>query len=106
VPGVTPSQRPAVFAERCGTCVFRPGNLLDLRPGRFKSVVDRNLEAGALLPCHETTHGQADREVMCRGFYDAYGEQVNVVRVMDRFADGRSEWLDEVPCLPGTDVIK
>lgn len=100
------ADRPAVFAEKCATCIFRPGNPMHLRPGRLKDVVDSNLAAGALLPCHETTHGQADREVMCRGFYDAYGEEVNVVRVMDRFAGGRSEWLDVVPCLSGTDVVK
>lgn len=78
--------RPAVWAEMCNDCIFRPGNLMQLRPGRLKDVVQSNLATGSLLICHQTTHGQADEEVVCRGFFDRYGDQVNVKRVMDRIA--------------------
>lgn len=94
------SGRIPIFSRKCATCVFRPGNPMRLRPGRLREIVDHNLRAGALLPCHDTTHGQAEREVMCRGFYDAHGHSVNVVRVMQRIAvlngHDRDDWYEEV----------
>jgi hypothetical protein len=54
--------------------------------GRLKDVVQGNLRQGTLLICHETTYGQAETEVICRGFFDRYGDQVNAKRVMDRIA--------------------
>ena len=78
--------RPAVYSRMCDTCVFRSGNPMHLQPGRLREIVAANLDAGALLICHKTTYGQQAREVACRGFYDAYGDRVNVVRVMNRLA--------------------
>lgn len=62
----------AVMAGRCATCVFRPGNLMRLAPGRLAEIVRANVEADSALACHETTYGQAPREAVCRGFYDAH----------------------------------
>ncbi len=76
---------PAVFEDKCPTCIFRPGNPMHLRDGALKNVVDGNIQLGTLLVCHETTFGQADREVMCRGFFDAYGPQTSVYQIMERF---------------------
>lgn len=76
--------KPGVFREMCSTCVFRPGNKMKLAPGRLKDIVKSNLETGTLLICHKTTYGQHTEEVVCRGFYDRYGPQTNVYRVMHR----------------------
>ena len=81
---VVSDPRPLVYSEMCETCIFRPGNQMHLKQGRLKGVVDGNLEVGALLMCHKTTFGQKKEEVACRGFYDRYGDRVNVKRVMDR----------------------
>jgi hypothetical protein len=60
-----------VMAEMCSTCVFRPGNLMRLAPGRLKDMVDTSVADGAGITCHKTIHGRAEQEATCRGFFDA-----------------------------------
>lgn len=93
--------RPRLFSERCSTCIFRSGNPMRLEEGRLADVVAQNREAGAVLICHKTTYGQAPDlgEVMCRGFFDAYGSESNVVRVMERLhalSGDPGPWYEEV----------
>lgn len=79
--------RPQLLAERCSSCVFRPGNLMKLAPGRLSDLIQHNLDAGAALICHQTlSYGDHPEvgEAVCRGFYDAYGDDVNAIRVMHR----------------------
>lgn len=78
------SGRPKVFSRKCSSCVFHPGNRMRLKEGRLAEVLRHNLRAGTALICHTTTYGQQAEEVVCRGYYDAYGESVNVIRVMNR----------------------
>lgn len=80
---------PGVFSEMCSTCIFRPGNLMHLRPGALKRVVDGNLATGTLLMCHTTTLGQAEEEIACRGFYDRYGPDQAVYQVIQRIGGFR-----------------
>jgi len=61
-----------VQANRCATCIFRPGNLMRLERGRVRSMVDAAVAAEGTIPCHETTHGQREQEAVCRGFYDLH----------------------------------
>lgn len=70
-----------VKAEKCETCVFHPGNRMNLQSGRLKEMVDGSLADGAGITCHKTTYGQAEQEATCRGFYDAYAEQVPAFRM-------------------------
>jgi hypothetical protein len=89
--------RPRLLAERCATCVFRPGNWMHLAPGRLRDLVDSNLQAGALLICHDTLdHGQHPEfgEAMCRGFWDAHGDKTQAKQVMDRLFG--PDWFEEV----------
>lgn len=65
-----------VLAERCGTCVFRPGNLMRLEPGRLRELVDDNVAAGVGLVCHSTLYRAGVDHAICRGFYDAHGSRV------------------------------
>jgi hypothetical protein len=79
--------RPQLLAERCSSCVFRSGNLMHLRPGRLAHLIQQNLDGGAALICHQTlSYGDHPEvgEAVCRGFYDAYGDDVNEIRVMER----------------------
>jgi hypothetical protein len=60
---------------------------MHLRPGRLAHLIQQNLNAGAALICHQTLSYGAHPEVgeaVCRGFYDAYGDDVNAIRVMHR----------------------
>lgn len=82
-------KRIPVFREKCPTCIFHPGNRMALRRGRLAEVVEHNLRAGCALVCHVTTYGQRPDlgEVLCRGFFDAYGDQVAAVQVVRRLAE-------------------
>lgn len=96
------SAKPKVLSEQCSSCVGRPGNLMHLNPGRLRKLVVANLDAGALLICHQTLpygdHPEVG-EAACRWFLDTYGPEVNVVRVMERLATltGDGCWYEEVP---------
>lgn len=76
--------RPRVFAERCATCVFRPGNPMRLAPGRLADLVRENLARGTALICHTTTYGQRPDigETICSGWWDNYRDRTRTIMVM------------------------
>jgi hypothetical protein len=84
----TRDQRPRLLSEQCATCIYRPGNLMHLAPGRLKEITESNLREGSRgLICHDTLpYGAYPEygEAMCRGFYDKFGPQSNYVRIIDR----------------------
>lgn len=86
-PDVTDPQtrRPRLLAAMCGTCVFRPGNLMHLRPGRLADLVRTTLARDSFIVCHSTLPGLAPAgyaPAICRGFADRYS--TNALRVMGR----------------------
>lgn len=67
-----------VLSEMCETCVFRPGNLMDLSPGRLAGMVKEATENGAAITCHSTLpyHPKGgDEQAVCRGFFDRHPTQ-------------------------------
>ena len=63
-----------LLAEQCITCIFRPGNLMFLGPGRLRQLVDEARSSAGYIICHETLP-YADSPVppaICRGFADRY----------------------------------
>lgn len=73
-----------VMTAMCSTCVFRPGNLMELRRGRLKDLVDENLKNDAALPCHATVygmHGLEGQKAVCRGFFERYANDVTALRI-------------------------
>ena len=58
-----------VVKEKCATCIFHPGNLMELHHGRVAGMVQSALKHDSAIICHETLCGP--REV-CRGFFDAH----------------------------------
>lgn len=72
-----------VMADKCNTCIFRPGNLMTLQPGRVKNMVDSCLEKGGSIPCHKTIHGQREQQAVCRGFFDSYKDRVLGLRLAE-----------------------
>lgn len=77
---------PRLCADKCSTCIFRPGNPMDLRPGRVQQMVRDSLNAGSFITCHSTLPGVQDgaAPAICRGFFDAYGHLSNVLRIYGR----------------------
>lgn len=80
--------RPRLLSEQCATCIYRPGNLTHLRPGRLKEITESSLGEGTRgLTCHDTLpYGDHPSygEAMCRGFYDKFGYLNNYVRIIER----------------------
>jgi hypothetical protein len=56
-----------VCEDMCSTCIFRPGNLMDLRRGRVPQMIDEAVADEASIPCHKTLGGDT---AVCRGFFD------------------------------------
>ena len=63
-----------VLADRCSTCVFRPGNLMHLEAGRLKDLVEVNTANDSALICHQTLpySNTGAEPAVCRGFFDKY----------------------------------
>lgn len=89
----TATGRPRLLSEQCSTCIFRPGNPMNLRPGYLKEIVEANVAAGAGLTCHQTlaAHPGEAPPSWCRGFYDAYGDAVAAVRFARAVMGGVTE---------------
>lgn len=57
-----------VMAQKCKTCIFRPGNLMHLSPGVVAGMRRQADQDGGCIPCHSTLH--LPDEAVCRGYYD------------------------------------
>lgn len=76
------------MAKMCKTCIFRPGNLMNLEPGRVKQMVRDATKAESCIPCHETIHGQAEGEAICRGFYEKFPTlPIKLAEAMNRLVE-------------------
>jgi hypothetical protein len=58
-----------VLDDKCPTCIFRPGNLMELNPGTREQMVESCIQRQAPISCHQTLDGPRS---VCRGFYDVY----------------------------------
>jgi hypothetical protein len=85
--GVRPPARDGaihVLSERCSTCIFRPGNLMHLEPGRVRGMVDDSIAAGSAIICHQTLYTPGQDEALCRGFVDSHGHRVQSLQMAGR----------------------
>ncbi len=73
-----------VMAERCSTCIFRPGNLMHLDEGRAEDMEAEALAEMGCIPCHKTIHGEREQEAICRGFYDRTRHRHGLLRLADQ----------------------
>ena len=58
----------------CETCIFRPGNAMDLEPGRVLGMVRDATKKETAIVCHKTLsliEGEK-RNAVCRGFFDLH----------------------------------
>lgn len=70
-----------VQAEKCATCIFRPGNLMSLEKGRVEGMVAEAVQIAGVIPCHDTLGGL---ENICRGFWDVHRNRVGLLQVAER----------------------
>ena len=59
-----------VMEAKCSTCIYRPGNLMHLEPGRKDGMQADAIRDEGVIPCHQTIHGRREQESVCRGFFD------------------------------------
>ncbi len=59
-----------VRKEMCATCIFRPGNLMKLTPGRVAGMVEDAEKNQSAIICHDTLHTK--RNAVCRGFFERH----------------------------------
>lgn len=55
-------------AHMCDTCIFRPGNLMHLSPGRVADMVKKARADEGHIVCHATLDTEAP--AICRGYAD------------------------------------
>lgn len=81
-----PDGKPRVLSEQCSTCIGRPGNLMQLDPGRVRRMVREAVNGGGII-CHQTlSYGDYPEfgGAACRWFYDHYGHLCNLFRIYGR----------------------
>ena len=74
-----------VLGEMCATCVFRPGNLMALRAGRLRGMVDNALRDDSAITCHSTLYRDDVQPAVCRGFFDRHAADVLPLRAARMF---------------------
>lgn len=80
---------PRLLSAQCSSCIGRPGNKMDLRPGRVRQMVQDTIRQGGVIPCHQTLSYGGHQEfeggpAACRRFYAQSGDRSNLVRIYDR----------------------
>ena len=76
-----------VCKERCNECLFSPDKIVGQR--RKNEIIRACLDNDQFFVCHK--HSVSDSEgnsigeqVCCRGWYDSYGMETNIVRIAAR----------------------
>jgi hypothetical protein len=70
-----------VMHEKCDTCIFHPGNLMHLKRGRVKGMVQHCLDNDAVIPCHKTLGDE--QQAVCRGLFDTYAHRIWPLRLAE-----------------------
>ncbi|KAB1989825.1 hypothetical protein [Streptomyces triticiradicis] len=55
-----------VCGHRCATCIFRPGNLMNLQPGRVAEMIKKAVASEGHIVCHKTL--DTATPAICAGF--------------------------------------
>lgn len=71
-----------VMATKCSTCIYRPGNLMELRPGRKEGMEREAVANQGVITCHKTLGTKAN--AVCRGFFDTQKHEVGLLSAAER----------------------
>jgi hypothetical protein len=77
----------------CATCIFRPGNLMNLTDDRVNQMVIDATRKEGTIPCHKHLYDDQPIEPVCRGFFDKHSTPL--LQVADRL--GYIEWYEDSP---------
>jgi hypothetical protein len=81
-----------VCEDLCATCVFRPGNLMNLEPGRVAGMVRDAVAGEGHITCHKTL-GTAEPAI-CAGFArHPQGRARSLALRMIRAGIARIKWI-------------
>lgn len=78
-------------ARMCDTCIFRPGNLMYLEPGRVTQMVNDARAAEGHIVCHKTLDTEAP--AICRGYADGPDTGRSIALRLARIIPG---WIKEI----------
>jgi hypothetical protein len=70
-----------VLSDMCETCVFRPGNLMGLPPGRLKGMIEGAKSDASCIPCHSTIRRDDVQPAICHGFWIRYARDIISLRL-------------------------
>jgi len=54
---------------------------MDLAEGRVEGMVEEAVANESVIVCHDTTHGQAEQELVCRGYFERHARHVVALRL-------------------------
>jgi hypothetical protein len=54
---------------------------MHLQPGRFKDLVETNRARDTAFACHQTLYRDDVGQAICRGYFDAYGDEITPLRL-------------------------
>lgn len=57
---------------------------MDLHPGRVKSMVRECIRDQGAIPCHKTIYEKDVKPAICRGFFDAYKNRIQLLQIAER----------------------
>ena len=78
-----PTGGPRVHNERCTTCIYRPGNRMQLRDGALAQLSEDARDT--FITCHDTlpsTTGGNVPPAVCRGWWDGYADESPVIQTL------------------------
>jgi hypothetical protein len=76
-----------VCEQKCNECLFSKNRIVSKE--RTKEIIVECLEEDRYFVCHKATN--ANKQVVCRGFYEKFGLQNGTIRVCDR-----NDWVQFV----------
>ena len=78
-----------LLAEKCATCIFRPGDLMFLGPSYLATLVREALQKGTYVVCHDTLTYSDHPDfgpAICRGFFDAYAHKSLALKILRSYS--------------------
>ena len=75
-----------VCSVKCAECLFSSNKIVD--DARRREIIETCIANNSFFVCHkfgiEGDEGTIGEEVCCRGFYESYGDQINLIRIAQR----------------------
>lgn len=86
--GVLSPEGMQICEHQCSTCIFRPGNKMNLSPGRFADMVQSVKDDDGFVVCHKTLDW--DTGAICHGSFDRI--KTTPIQLAERL--GYIRWVD------------